>query len=256
MIFLGTSKRHLSLNFQILSLLALALLFCSASLIVHAQTTPSIKTDLGVYPEPAPPALPRAGGKFLDPTFGTELMRVTDETGGGNAGTAYSYWPTFNCNSTRILVQRDGNTSGELYDFDPESFTLGAKQQIPLLPNKRPLRGEDAIWSSHDPDVLYGHTDYGAQIWAYNVRTQAFTLVGDLATRLLPGGSSIFQMSKSDDDDVFAATVRAGDPSWAFLGYIAYRASTNTVLQQDATVIDECQVDKTGRWLYIQTALQ
>src|SRR5205807_6233641 len=64
------------------------------------------------------------------------------------------------------------------------------------------------------------------------------------------------QMSKSDDDDVFAATVRAGDPSWAFLGYIAYRASTNTVLQQDATVIDECQVDKTGRWLYIQTALQ
>src|SRR5437764_5130594 len=206
----------------------------------------SIKTDLGVYPEPAPPALPRAGGKFIDPTFGTELMRVTDETGGGNAGTAYSYWPTFNCNSTRILVQRDGNTSGELYDFDPESFTLGAKHVIPLLPNNRPLRGEDAIWSSHDPDVLYGHTDYGAQIWAYNVATRTFKQIADLSRRLKPH-ECLFQMSKSDDDDVFAATVRGGDPDYAFLGYLVYRASTDKILQQGTGPIDECQVDKTGR---------
>src|SRR5215207_7007405 len=63
----------------------------------------NVKSDFGVYPEPPPPALPRAGGKFLDPTFGAEIMRVTDERGAGNAGTSYSYWPTFNCDNTRIL---------------------------------------------------------------------------------------------------------------------------------------------------------
>src|SRR6185295_11582590 len=39
-------------------------------------------TDKNVYSEPAPPALPRAGGTFVDPTFGTTIMRVTDETDG------------------------------------------------------------------------------------------------------------------------------------------------------------------------------
>src|SRR2546423_1367869 len=124
----------------------------------------SIKTDLAVYAEPPAPPLPAAGGKFLDPIFGTEIMRVTDEAGGGNAGTSYSYWPTFNCDSTRILVQRDGSTTGEIYDFDPVAFTLGAKHAIQNLPGGHVIRGEDAIWSARDPAILFAHTDLGTTL--------------------------------------------------------------------------------------------
>lgn len=61
-------------------------------------------TDLGVYYEPPLPALPTTGGTFVDPTFGTTILRVTDAAtdGGGSCGTAYSYWPTFNRTSTRL----------------------------------------------------------------------------------------------------------------------------------------------------------
>ncbi|MCA1615406.1 MAG: hypothetical protein LC800_15150, partial [Acidobacteria bacterium] len=38
-----------------------------------------VKTDSRAYREPPAPPLPRAGGTFTDPTFGTEIMRVTDE---------------------------------------------------------------------------------------------------------------------------------------------------------------------------------
>jgi hypothetical protein len=40
---------------------------------------PGVKADRGVYPPPRAPVLPKAGGVFTDPTFGTEIMRVTDE---------------------------------------------------------------------------------------------------------------------------------------------------------------------------------
>src|SRR6266550_3807404 len=59
----------------------------------HAATTdePSqidsrLKTDRGVYRKPALPRLPRAGGKFIDPVFGTEVMRATDEADGPAPG--------------------------------------------------------------------------------------------------------------------------------------------------------------------------
>ena len=64
---------------------------------------PGVKTDLGIYPDGDAPALPSAGGKLIDPVFGTEIMRVTDERDGANFGTAYAYWATFNSNSTRVI---------------------------------------------------------------------------------------------------------------------------------------------------------
>src|SRR5689334_19134107 len=72
------------------------------------SSTPGIKTDRAVYPEPSLPALPKAGGKYIDPVFGTEIMRVTDETDGPvpGLGTYYSHWPTFNCNNTKLLIRK------------------------------------------------------------------------------------------------------------------------------------------------------
>jgi hypothetical protein len=170
------------------ALLMLLAIGGTAALVLHcrAQNAPrgSIRTDLRVYNVPPPPPLPKAGGKFFDPTFGTEIMRVTDERSPGNSGTSYSYWPTFNSNNTRILVQRDGVTSGEIYDFDPATFTLGTKHSIQSPSGRVLLRGEDAIWSARDPDVLFAHADLGTTLWTYNVATGASRRIGDLGSRL------------------------------------------------------------------------
>lgn len=121
--------RHLKTSlFTFFNFVLLAGLICLAVSSATAQSGVGVKTDLGVYPEGQAPTLPAAGGKLTDPIFGTQIMRVTDQTDGPYFGTAYSYWSTFNSNNTRLLVQTDTG-SGYLYQFDPGQFALGAKQE-------------------------------------------------------------------------------------------------------------------------------
>ena len=53
------------------------------------QDRSGLKTDRRVYRKPPLPPLPRAGGKFIDPVFGTEIMRATDESDGPGAGSGH-----------------------------------------------------------------------------------------------------------------------------------------------------------------------
>jgi hypothetical protein len=123
--------------------LALTLPACSsrpAPVSAAAQTPrtpkPADTNDRRVIPEPAAPALPRAGGTFRDPAFGTEVMRVTDERDGKLNGTFYPHWPTLNADSTRLLVKRY-DTGDAVYSFDPVNFKLGASRLIPRLRRSR-----------------------------------------------------------------------------------------------------------------------
>src|SRR2546425_7880132 len=66
-----------------------------------------LRTLREVIPEPPLPRLPRAGGKFIDPAFGTEIMRATDERDDPvGLSTYYSHWPTINRDNTYILVKK------------------------------------------------------------------------------------------------------------------------------------------------------
>ena len=72
------------------------------------------------------PTLPAGGGKFTDPDFGTEVMRLTGANDDSTfCSTPYSYWPAFNRDATRVLVQC--NSATYFYAFDPNAFTRGAR---------------------------------------------------------------------------------------------------------------------------------
>ena len=212
------------------------------------------KTDRAVYNEPAVPSLPTAGSKVCDPTFGTEIMRVTDAADGQSNGTYYSYWPTFNSNSTRLLV-RINDSSAATYIFDPATFTLGAKQSIPGLPGGGSLITEGAIWSNSDPNVLYGVAWNAPKLWSLNVATGTYTLVHDFSN--LTGVASndyLWQMSMSNDNDVFAFTRR--NSAGTDQGYIVYKRSTGqisnvTPFSIGGKDINEVQIDKSGLYLSI-----
>src|SRR5689334_22996695 len=69
--------RHLYFHILVATTLVGILLFLYPLLRDAAQAqsqTPGIKTDRGVYPEGTPPTLPSAGGKIIDPVFGTQIM--------------------------------------------------------------------------------------------------------------------------------------------------------------------------------------
>lgn len=82
-------------------------------------------TDRLPRPKPALPVLGPAGFAFTDPTFGTAMLRVTDQTtAGGQAchvpsNALVSAW---NCDSTRFLVMTAGG-GVETFTFDGTTAT-------------------------------------------------------------------------------------------------------------------------------------
>src|SRR4030095_16957403 len=130
-------------HFSLFRLLGSASIF---QIILSINAFAEIKRDYGTYPVPSPSPLPAAGGTMIDPTFETTIMRLTDEDDGPECINSYSYWPTFNVNSTRILVY--SGTAPLLYRFDPVNFEIVDKAIWDTDTGMgSSVRWDDAIWS-------------------------------------------------------------------------------------------------------------
>ena len=231
--------------------------------------TPGVKTDRALYRKPALPVRPRAGGKFLDPVFGTEIMRATDESDGGapGLGTYYSHWPTFNADNTKILIRKGVNGEAILKDFDAVNFQLGATHTLPTLPDGTSVAWQGAIWSNTDPNIIYCHPgwnganypDSGMKLYRYDVRVRTsagYKLIKDLGSLAPRQPDFLGQMYMSADDDTFCwLHFRISGGNGIVWGYTVYRRSTNMMLDVPNTFvggIDEVHIDRTGRYLEIK----
>lgn len=207
-------------------------------------------TDHNVYPEPSPPALPAAGGTFVDPTFGTTIMRVTDERDGQSNYNYYSYWPSFNLDVTRFFINCSG--SPMLYRFDASGFRIISKGPLfdQTLPGGGFMSTEDAEWSGTNPNVLYGY--YGLKLWAFDVSARTYTLVKDFSG-LVPSGY-LGQMSRSLDDNMFAFTLK--DTNYNATGYMVWQRDQNRIVRTAVVPnYDEVELDKTGRYLVVKAEI-
>ena len=241
-------NKHRSSAYRLLTAVSIV------AVIAATNAFAEIKHDYGTYPVPPAPSLPAAGGTIVDPTFETTIMRLTDQNDGPDCINAYSYWPTFNVNNTRLMV-----FSGIwplLYRFDPVNFRIVGKE---VWDTPTPLGGtigwEDAIWSGRDPDVIYVHDNIGMHLWAYNVATKTYTLLADFTSQYNPG-DYLWQMSMSvRNDNVFSFTRR--DRRYNMVGYLVWRRDTNQVIYDVTTdLVDETQVDKSGKYLVVKTGQQ
>ena len=225
------------------------------------QTISALKTDRRVYRKPPLPPLPRAGGKFIDPVFGTEIIRATDEADGPapGLGTYYSHWPTFNRNNTRLLIRKGDSGDAILKTFDSVNLKIGAGREVlPLeYPSGFGLTWESSTWSHSNPDVIYTFANDrkgGMRLYAYEVPRKEFKLLKDFSS-IARGRDYLQQMYVSANDDVFCwllKRVGVDEP----LGYIVYKRSTDRILYNNpgsAYVggINEVHVDKSGKWLTI-----
>jgi hypothetical protein len=205
-------------------------------------------TDYKVHAAPKPPKLPPAGGIFIDPTFHTTILRLTDSRDARDNHNQYSYWPSFNKDSTYLWVACDKDAY--LFAFDPDNFRIVNKRKLfRNLPSGVSPIIEDMIWSSIDPNLLFFH-DW-TSLWSYHVTSGKYTLIKDFSGPL--PSSNLWQMSKSDDDNVFAFTRK--DSEYQNVGYISWRRNTNKLIRKDRQAIDEVQVDKTGRYLLVKTGM-
>ncbi|MEX2052360.1 MAG: hypothetical protein WD991_01520 [Candidatus Paceibacterota bacterium] len=199
-----------------------------------------------------PPTITGLGRHFIDPDFGTQMIQVTNQNDGTRCVNAYSYWPSFNLDSTKIFIACDENPI--LYHFDPVNFSITKKE--PLFRNPPPsvnLNWQDALWSDKSPNILFARL--GISIWSYNTDDATYLPLKDFSKEL--PGSYITQLSKSVDDNRFAFTIKDPKDGYNTVGYAVWDRREDKIIYNARTSdVDEVQLDKSGQYLTVKTTKQ
>ncbi|HEY0960864.1 MAG TPA: hypothetical protein VGE69_00730 [Pseudomonadales bacterium] len=205
--------------------------------------------------------LPGKGPFTFPAPYNTQAVRLTNaaDCGGADCVSAigYSYWRNINnhvgkdtmlimvgLNKTRggagLTLLQYNKVTGQLTNlgpvFDSNMAYSGAS-------------GEGYYFSATLPTKMYLHS--GSKILRYDVMTKQFETIVDVSAKL---GSSriVFQIHSSNDDRVHSATVKDAT-TYASLGCMTFETDTGKFQYfPKKGDYDECQVDKSGKWLVIK----
>jgi hypothetical protein len=208
-----------------------------------------------------------ARGRFTFPApYGTQGIRLTNasDCGGQDCvlSVGYSYWRNINnhVGSDQMLIflgldPRKGGTGPTLFSY---TKSTGAVQNMgPLFASNSPYAsatGEGWYFSASQRNTLYV-SNSTTHLDRYDVINKTLSTVFDISSRTDLFGSNryIWQVHSSSDDRVHSATVKDAS-SYSDLGCMAYREDTRQFFffPQKGLNYDECQIDKSGRWLVIK----
>ena len=204
-----------------------------------------------------------ARGRFTFPApYNTTGVRLTNGADCGGAqdcvnDIGYAYWRNSNnhvgSDTMLIVVTLDrarGGNGPTLFGYDKNTDAVTVLG--PLFDATSPLSwatGEGWYFSATKPHALY--VNNRQKLYRYDVLGRTLETVFDVASQFGPN-RYIWQTNSSDDDDVHSATLRDSS-TFAMLGCMVYRESTKAFSYFPASGdLDECQVDKRGRWLLIK----
>jgi hypothetical protein len=205
--------------------------------------------------------LPAGRGKFTFPApYHTEAMRVTtaEDCGGSDCVVplGYSYWRNMNnhVGSREILIvlsldRSRGGTGPTLFSFDKTTEQMTKRGRL-FPPEHRLSWGNAAGWyfSATHPTALY--INDGPRKLRFDVMTHTSEIVYDVSTEF-GDERDTWQMSSSYDDTVHAATLREKG-SKEYLGCVVYWEATKRFhFYPKVGDFDECEIDKSGRYLLI-----
>lgn len=204
-------------------------------------------TDTNVYVEPSSaPPWGAAGSTYTDPTFNTEMVRVTDaNTYAGKVN--HPWYPNtgsaeerrFSADSSRLLVVGDGGDE-VVYDvnYDPLSVTqrtVGGSYSLVYASGSNSM--EACQFSATDADEVYG-IDGSANVRVYNIISEATSIVW--TTSSLSAQGSFGDLSVALNGRIF---IRLGPQDTATLcaGYDP-ATSTQWVLDVNAGTINGASI--------------
>ena len=205
--------------------------------------------------------LPAAGGKFKFPApYNSEAIRLTDSNSCGGRDcvryVGYSYWRNINnhVGQDSMLIVLGLNSDAGGSGFSLFRYHKGTEKLDSLGPVFAGTRvatnvtGEDVYFSGTRPTVVY--VAQGSQLLRVDVLSKAVEVAFDAASQY--SGTYIWQHHSSDDDLVHSATLRANE-SGAMLGCLVFREGSDEFkLFEPQGDFDECQVDRSGKWLIIK----
>lgn len=221
--------------------------------------------DRHVHRKPAvAPALPKAGGRFVDPTFGTTIIRVTDPQTApmGAAVNAAPADSMFNADGTRVYLHQ-GNESF-LYAVDRSTARITNLGQLTrTVPGVGNLTFDGAAWDPKNPNVLYAImlSPLYRQLWQFRFPYPGtMTMLHDFSTEVSPGGYPIGRVQVSPDGRYFAiAASSQPDKGQDFLDYVVVwdrQLGVSHVLNTQArlgVLLHTMVMDTSGEYLLVET---
>ena len=171
----------------------------------------------------------------------------------------YSYWRNMSnsagSNTMYMFIGLDRSRGGlgpTLFSYDKTTDQL--TELGPMFPSSSPYSWKSAegwYFSYGMPTKVYLQS--GSKLMRYDVLARTMETVFDSTTQY--PGTVITQTNSSNDDDVHSATLEDSTTS-AKEGCMAYKVSTRQFYFYPTTGgFDECQIDKSGRYLVIKEKL-
>jgi len=196
------------------------------------SSTPAM-IGLGFVPMPYGIQIPPKGSPFVDPDYGTTIVRITDKTIDKYSGLGIEneYAKVDPENSDGTLVVLRGN-DGEWYLYDTKTYQM-MKHLADIVGGEEP----EPRWNRYDPTVFYFL--YGMELRAYNVDTGVSVVVHDFKADF-PLASYITTKSEGDasvDGRYWSFMVE--DSSYDVLRVITYDRTSDTILGQKESFPDE-----------------
>jgi hypothetical protein len=152
--------------------------------------------------------LPAARGSYIDPAFGTKIIRVTDARDGRRCTHSYSYWPAFNSDGTRLMIACDDVI--RLYRFDPATDTLTPDGTLQGSDGYK-VQFDGATWAggTSAPSTVYALDQRGTRLWRIVVSRRGlsgYTLLKDFAA--WAPNRTVQHLTVSDNNDVYTIYTR------------------------------------------------
>ena len=249
----------------VLALTALSGLSVSAALAQAPGGFVEKHTDLAIRPiwsaSQVQAFLPTRG-KFTFPApYNTEGIRLTNSSDCSGSDcvvyVGYSYWRNMNNHrgSDTMLIFLSLRNNGGPTLFSYNKVTDQVVKVGPLFNASSPYSGssgEGWYFSATQPTKMYIPTNGDRALLRYDVVARTFETIFDV-TAQYGANKSIWQVHSSNDDNVHSATLKQGSTPQ---GCLAYRVSDAHFFFFPGTPnLDECQIDKSGRFLLMKDAV-
>lgn len=239
--------------FVLVNLLAMS----SSASAGRAQSVGGKDAEIRPKPYPAPP-LPPAGGHYVDPTFGTTIIRVTDSSnaprGAGLNSSAQD--SMFNADGTMFyLLHRE--VGWLLYSLDR---VAGQVSVLGRLPDNKGFAYDGAPWDPTDPKVLYAivMSTTRRELWQITLPSSRLTLLHNFSAEVPTGGYPYSRVQISPDSRYFAitASTTGGQDTFDYVVVWDRQTEKTKVLNTRSrlgTALHSMVLDGTGTYALLET---
>ncbi|PYR63838.1 MAG: hypothetical protein DMF91_02215 [Acidobacteria bacterium] len=207
--------------------------------------------------------LPARGAFVFPAPYLTQGIRITNATDCGGTDcvdyVGYSYWRNMNNHAGSVTMYVFVTLDRARGGGGPTLLATSTVTKIgPLFAASSALSwatGEGWYFSATRPTALY--LNDGPSLKRFDVLSKMFETVFDVTTQPALFGTNriIWQVHSSSDDRVHSATLKDGS-TYADLGCFAYQEDIRRFsyypIRTTPDAYDECQIDKSGRWLLIK----